>query len=139
MAQMQAEMDRFWNDRWPMVGLPRRLSELPGTWTPRTDIYEQDGTLIVKTDLPGVKRDEIAVEVEDGDLILHGERHDEQGVKEENFYRMERADGAFYRRLPLPEGTEPSKIEATYRDGVLEIHIPKPTVTHSRPVKISIK
>jgi HSP20 family protein len=139
MSQMQAEMNRLWGDGWPSFRPLGRPAEMRGAWAPRADVYEEDGSLVVKADLPGIKREDIDVEVEDGDLVLRGERATEREIKEEDFYRMERFAGAFYRRLPLPEGAEPSKIDATYRDGVLEVHIPKSASKHPQPTRIPVR
>lgn len=103
-AEMFEEMTRFWGEAWPVALRPltwplRRLTEAP-TWLPRMDVYERDDTLVVKAELPGVKKEDTEVTLERGDLIIRGERKAEQEVKEENYYRLERTYGSFFRRLP---------------------------------------
>ena len=66
------------------------------------DIFEKDGALMVKAELPGVKKEEVTITLDDGDLVVRGERKAESEVKEEDYYRMERSYGSFYRRMPLP-------------------------------------
>lgn len=102
------------------------------------DVFERGNRLIVKTDLPGMKKDQIEVSFMDGDLLIQGERKEEKEVKEENCYRMERAYGSFYRRIPLPFETDAKKIQARFDDGVLEIEIPKPLEMKTQPEKVKI-
>ena len=83
-------------------------------------------------------REDIDVEIENGDLVIKGERHSEHEVKEEHAYRMERSFGSFYRRLPLPEGVKEEDISATYTDGVLEVRTPKAQAEKPAPKKIAI-
>jgi HSP20 family protein len=73
-----------------------------------------------------VKKEDVKVEIQEGDLIVTGERKSESEVKEADYYRMERAYGTFYRRVPIPFEVEPEQIKATYTDGVLEIAMPRP-------------
>jgi HSP20 family protein len=129
---MQREMMQLWNQTWPFTSMPRfqptrRSWQMPTQqWMPTVDVYEQDNSLVVKAELPGVKKEDIDVELEQGDLVIRGQRRSEQEVRDENYYRSERSFGSFYRRLPLPEGVKPNQINASFNDGVLEIHIPKP-------------
>lgn len=109
------------------VTLPRhRLALAPRTWAPSTDIYEQDGSLIVKAELPGLKKEDIEVSLDRGSLVIRGERKAEHEVKEERFFRMERTYGSFYRRIPLPSDVKADQIKASYTHGVLEVRIPLP-------------
>jgi HSP20 family protein len=104
------------------------------------DVYEQAGALVVKAELPGVKKEEIEITLEEGDLVLRGEHQAETEVKEEAFYRMERSYGSFYRRLPLAGDVKPEQITATLTDGVLEVRIPKPAEeAKTTPQKIAVK
>jgi len=103
------------------------------------DAYQQDGALIVEAELPGIKKDDLEVSVDDGDLVIRGERKSESKSQEQDFFRMERSYGRFYRRLPLPEGVDATKIEANFTDGVLRLRIPKPATAQTAPKKIPIK
>jgi HSP20 family protein len=137
--EMYREMNRFWNE--PRLGMPllgtRRAGEV-SAWTPMVDVFERGNQLIVKTDLPGMKKDEIEISVVDGDLVIQGERKEEKEVKEDDFYRMERAYGSFYRRLPLPFECDARKIQAHFDNGVLQVEIPKPLELKAQPEKIKI-
>jgi HSP20 family protein len=92
---------------------------------PAADVYATDRDLIVRLELPGVDpAQDVTVTVEDGVLIVRGERKRHEEIKEEDYYRMESSYGAFERHVPLPEGYEEKAIKAEYRDGVLEIVVP---------------
>jgi HSP20 family protein len=143
LNELQAEMARRWGQGWPFGpwSLGRRLAErapLSTAWAPRMDVYEQGGDLVVKAELPGVKKDDMEVTLDDGDLVIRGERKAEKEVKEESFYRMERSYGSFYRRLPLSFEVKPDQIKASCADGVLEIRIPKPAEQRPQPQKIKV-
>jgi HSP20 family protein len=137
-SELQDEMARRWGLTWPLALARPRAAEMPTPWTPSVDVYERDNNLIVKAELPGVKKEDIDVELTDGGLAIRGERKAEQEVKEENYYRMERSYGSFYRRLPLRFEVKPEQIQATYTDGVLEIRIPEPAEARPQPQKITV-
>lgn len=108
----------------------------------RTDIYEQAGNLIYETELPGVKRDDVHIKVEDGQLVISGETKREERVEEENYFRMGRRIGKFQRAFPLPEEIDdPKKIEAHFEDGILRIQVPLKTSLKEkeRPIEIKVK
>ena len=117
---------RFW--RRPLLSrlFPRPYQMAEATsWTPRLDELESNGQLVVRAELPGMDKKDIKVSIDDGDLVIEGQRKSEKEVKEEHYYRMERMTGTFYRRLPLPEGVKSDQIQAEYKDGVLEVRMPK--------------
>lgn len=95
-------------------------------WSPHLEMFERDGKLIVTADLPGVKKEDVKVEVDQDAITLQGQRRQEQTSNEQGFYRSERSYGSFYRTIPLPEGADPSTASATFRDGVLEISLHAP-------------
>jgi HSP20 family protein len=115
-------METFFTNAW----YPRRLSKTPTTWLPTMDVFEKNGKLMVHVDLPGLTKKDLSITFEENDLVLRGERKDERKVEDDNFVRAEVAYGTFYRRLPLPMGLEVDKIEASFKDGVLQIEIPLP-------------
>ncbi|MCG6911224.1 MAG: Hsp20/alpha crystallin family protein [Deltaproteobacteria bacterium] len=130
-----------WNPMRDMLGLNGRYDNMfddffnptRGTrlsrewnWNPKVDIYEEDGAIVVKAELPGVEKDNIVVDVKNGILTLKGERASDKEVKEDSYYRRERVFGSFERRFNLPENVDPEKITADYKDGVLKVGIPKP-------------
>jgi HSP20 family protein len=138
LGDLDVMMDRMLGRRWPLLRSVPRFGDVLGDWDPQVDMYEQGDQLVVKAELPGVAREDIDVEIENGDLVIKGERHSEHEVKEEHAYRMERSFGSFYRRLPLPEGVKEEDISATYTDGVLEVRTPKAQAEKPAPKKIAI-
>ena len=141
---LQEEMARLWGQAFPLMPRPvsrplRRMAQAPTMWTPSVDVYEKDGNLVVKAELPGMKKEDIEVALDQGDLVIRGERKAESEVKEENYYRVERAYGSFYRRIPLPFEVKPDQITASYNDGVLEVRIPRPAQERPQPQRIPLR
>jgi len=96
-----------------------------GQWAPRVDIRETDDALLVQAELPGIEKKDVHLEVKDGILTLSGERRYEKDVKEENVHRVERAYGKFSRSFSLPSNVDADKVNATMKNGVLEVRLPK--------------
>jgi HSP20 family protein len=141
--EMQDEMARLWGQAWPLMPRPlmrplRRMGAGPTMWMPTVDVYEQDDTVVVKAELPGLKKEDIEVTVDQGDLVIHGERTAESEVKEEHYYRAERSYGSFYRRIPLPPDVKTEQITATYKDGLLEIRVPKSAREQPLPRRVPL-
>jgi HSP20 family protein len=138
----QDEMARLWGQTWPFGSWPlahRTAQRTTGAalWTPRVDVFEKNGDIVVKAELPGAKKEDIEVTLDQGDLMIRGQKKAETEVKEEHYYRMEQSYGSFYRRLALPFETTAEQIEATYAEGILEIRIPKPA-TEAQPAPQTI-
>ena len=105
-------------------------------WNPTVDIYEEGDNIMVKADLPGVDKDHVTVDLKDNVLTISGERSHENEVKEESFYRKERAYGKFSRSFTLPSGVDGEKIKAEYKNGVLHVEIPKPEGERVRKITV---
>jgi HSP20 family protein len=136
------EMEDFWRGArtWPVFPhFPKLLGrETTTAWMPSTDVYRTNGNLVVKADLPGLTKDEVEVTVEDGFLIVKGERKEEKEEKGKEYYRTECSYGSFYRRVPLPEEVDPEKIAAKVHDGVLEVTVPLPAAEAKEAKKIPV-
>jgi HSP20 family protein len=109
------------------------------TWFPEIDVFEKDNRLVTKVDLPGMKKEDVKVEVTDGHLAISGERKSESEEKKEHFYRSEREYGSFYRAVPLPEGVKLEDVKATFSDGVLEVSVPLPAQPEAKVRKVEIQ
>ena len=133
---LRTEFENFFERPWGMLNW-RFRAEKPA-WTPKLDVFEKDNVLFVKADLPGMKKEDVFVALEEGDLVLKGERKEEKEIKEENYYRAERMLGTFYRRLPLSFKADPAKIEAKFTDGVLEVRVPVPQLEAPKGQPIAI-
>lgn len=135
-GELWRETEPFWGRfRMPSWALREQGEE---SWMPRLDVFNRNGDLVVKADLPGMSKKDIDVSVENGNLVVKGERKHESEVKEENYYRCERGFGSFYRRLPLPEGVDPAKVKAHFADGVLEVDVPLPEVKEAGAQKVPV-
>ena len=96
-----------------------------GDWSPRVDISETENNLVVKAEIPDVDKDDIKVSVDQGILTIEGEKKQEKEKKDEKYHRIERYYGSFYRSFTLPANVDETKIEASFKNGVLNLHIPK--------------
>jgi HSP20 family protein len=141
LRQMTSELDRVFDD-WPSFRWPSfRAAALPEmvTWSPKIEVFEKNDRLVTRVDLPGMKKDDVSVEVTDGHLALSGERKRETEEKKGTFYRSEREYGSFYRSVPLPEGVKLEDVKATFADGVLEVSIPLPARPETKVRKVQIE
>lgn len=143
LRQMASELDRAFDEaRWPSWRIPMLRKQLPSEathWLPEIDVFERDGRLVTKVDLPGMKKEDVKVEVSDGQLAVSGERKTEAEEKKGNFYRCEREYGSFYRSVPLPEGAKIEDVKATFADGVLEVSVPMAAKAETKPRTVEIQ
>jgi len=107
-------------------------------WRPIVDIYDTEQGIVINAELPGVAREDITVDVRENILTLKGERKFAERVRDENYYRRERCAGRFERAFTLPDAIDPEKITANFKDGVLQIEIPRPEVKKPKQVTISV-
>src|SRR5215217_6659495 len=106
-------------------------------WVPPMDLVEAEDHFVLKADLPGLTEEDVSIEVQDGSLIISGERRAENEQEQRGWYRIERAFGRFNRSLTLPDGVDADRIEASFSHGVLEVRIPKPEQRKPRRIEIS--
>jgi HSP20 family protein len=106
-------------------------------WAPAIDIEQQNGNLVMRADIPGIKADEVKIEVEDDILTVSGEHEERKEHKEKQYLRRERRFGSFRRSMALPMGVDPKQIKAKTHDGVVEVTIPLPKETKKEPVTIT--
>jgi HSP20 family protein len=134
---MERSLEHFAMPRRFFLHAPQEVDE--ASWIPDAEFFEKDGRLVVRTDLPGLNKEEIKVEVNNERLIVHGERKREAEEKLGRFTRTERAYGRFYRVFALPEGVNAETAKATFKNGVLEVTLASPTVVESRTKKVEIE
>jgi HSP20 family protein len=108
-------------------------------WSPPIEVLEREGNLVVRADLPGVKREDVEVNVDDDVLTIRGERRQEHRETEGGYRRTERSYGTFFRQIPLPDGVDPDQVKAAYNDGVLEVVVPSPRGEQQRRKRIEIR
>ena len=107
-------------------------------WTPALDVEETDEEYLIKADLPAVNKDDVHVGIENGTLAVSGERQQEKEEKGKRFHRVERAYGRFERRLTLPADVDPTKVAAEFKNGVLQVHLPKSPAARPRSVEVKV-
>lgn len=141
MKRFSEEMENLFGD----FGLGRALAPVTdkinlvqGIWSPQVEMFERDGELVVRADLPGLSKDDVKVDVGAHGITIEGERKHEEKEEREGYYRSERSYGKFYRTLPLPEGVDSEDAEATFRDGVLEVTMPAPKRTEHKSRRLEI-
>ena len=132
MITLQNRINRILGDTLA----PASSVEGVGGWLPPVDIFEESDRLVFRAEIPGVNKDDIEVRVENGTLILHGEKRQEKEVDSESAHRIERFYGTFSRSFVLPTSIDAEKIEARYKDGVLELVLPKAEEARPRKIKI---
>ena len=131
-------MFRSLGDRFGIIKTENSDEEYENAvWMPLTDIYEDDNTITLKTDLPGIKKDEVKISFINGNLSISGERLQEKEAEDDKCHRIERTFGKYYRSFSLPEGIKEDKIEAKFKDGQLIVTIPK--TVEVKPKEIPIK
>jgi HSP20 family protein len=108
-----------------------------GAWVPPVDIFERQDQLVIRAEVPGLNREDMDVRIENGVLTLRGERKREAEFNENNAFRMERTYGAFTRSFTLPTTVDASMVSAAYKDGVLEVSVPKAET--AKPKKVEIR
>ena len=136
LASMQERMNRIWS------GYDRGRDDVSnrGTWLPAVDIYETDQhEVVLKADVPGLRRDDIRLTVENNTLTIRGERRPDEQVRENQYHRVERTYGAFSRSFALPTTIDENRVKAEYRDGVLTITLPAREEARPRQIQVELQ
>ena len=132
--------DRFFAEsmrRWPRAAQAADMQQAR-EWAPAADVSETDNEYLIKAELPEVQKDDVSITVQDGVLVLSGERKQEKRDDQARVHRIERFYGSFARRFALPDNADEAGISAESRDGVIMIHIPKQRVEVQQPRQIEI-
>ena len=121
----------FWPERWwPAAGME--------ITTPAVDLYEEKDDIVVKAELPGMEKDNIEVNLSGNRLTIKGEKKQEEEVKKEGYYRSERSYGSFVRTLELPREVQTDKVKAAFKNGILEIRLPKTEEAKKKETKVKV-
>lgn len=137
LSTVQERVNKLFDD---MIRSSDRSDEGFGVsaWAAAVDIYETDKEIVLKAELPEMQEKDIAIKIEDNNLILSGERRMEKEVKEENYHRIERSYGNSHRSFTLPHAVDRENIKASYKDGVLKVVLPKKEEAKPRQIKIDV-
>ncbi len=136
------ELEDFSNRLGSVFGVPARRrgqEDTPAAWSPSVDIVEDDKEFLVKAELPEIKKEDVHVSVQNNVLTIQGERKTEKEEKGKRFHRRERSYGSFTRSFSLPEGTDASKVKAEFKDGLLQVHLPKTEQAKPRQVEVRVE
>ena len=137
--RMTDEMDRMFED----FGFGRRGAGLPWRqtgaqlWAPEVEVFQKNNELTIRADLPGLKREDVTVDITDQEVTIEGERKHEREEEREGYYRSERGYGGFCRVISLPEGAITDQAKATFKNGVLEITMPAPPTSKGRRLEVT--
>lgn len=127
LRQMAFDLERAFGEaawpgfRWPAV---HDAGGEAAAWAPQIDVFERENRLITRVDLPGIRKEDVKVEIVEGHLAISGERTREPEHRTDRFYRSEREYGRFYRAVPMPDGIALDDVKATFEGGVLEVSVP---------------
>jgi HSP20 family protein len=136
MSTLRDEMDRLWDrffGEWPTLEPVRR------EWAPFLDVSETKNNIVVRAEVPGLEPKDIDISLIGGVLTIKGEKKQEKEEKDENYHRIERNYGTFTRSVRVPQEVQSDKIEATYKNGVLKITLPKSEEAKKKEIKIKVE
>ena len=135
LRSLQDEMTRLFTGSRPVMMGQEDMAH--GAWAPTVDIYEDKDRLILEAELPGMKRDDFEISVENNVITLSGERKFEKRTEGDNYHRVERSYGSFTRSFTLPQTVTADGAVAEFEDGVLRVSLPKREETKARKIEIS--
>jgi HSP20 family protein len=135
ITELRREMDRLFDDFWAAPATQRQL-QTAGQLTPACDVEEDKDRFLLTLEMPGVKKEDLRIEVLDNQLVVRGERRDERKGRDGAARYSERRFGKFERSFALPAGIDASRIEASYEDGMLQLRVPKAEAAKPRTIRI---
>ena len=136
LSTLQERMNSLFEESLPTTRKEEELSL--GTFYPAVDIHEGDKEITLKAELPGIKKEDVHIDVTDGVITLRGERKLEKEDKKENYHRIERSYGSFHRSFTLPSTVDVEKIKAKYKDGILEATLPKTEEAKPKSIPVEV-
>ena len=129
IERIRREFDRLFEELMPK-------EEIERVFAPAVDVYETDKEVVIKAELPGVKKENVEVSVRDNSLHIRGEKKEEKEEKTETYHRVERVYGKFERVIPLPVDVKVEEAKAEFKDGILEVRIPKAEGAKEKKIEI---
>jgi HSP20 family protein len=133
LASLRDEVNRLFDFSWPS-----RDTGLFSGWSPALDVFDDKDSLVVKVELPGLKKEEINLSLHEGVLTISGERKRETEKKEGQTFRSERYFGKFQRSVTLPTAVDGNKVSAAYKDGILTVELPKAEEAKPKQIAVSV-
>jgi len=136
LENVQSRLNRFFGDA-PFQRTQEDGMSFAG-WSPAVDVQETDKEYVIKADLPDVKKEDVKVELLDGALTIEGERQQEKEEKGKKFHKIEREYGRFLRRFALPNEVDASQVQAEFKNGVLNVHLPKSATAKPKAIEVKV-
>ncbi len=136
------DMDKWFNEAFRRPFAPFGLTRLPVVTEevcPTVDIFESNGDVVLKAELPGIKKEDIEVSLSDGSITISGEKKAESEIKQKDYYKWESSYGSFCRSFALPAEIQRDKVKSTYKDGILEVRMPKTEAAKSKEIKVKVE
>jgi len=136
------DADRLFDESFLRPFVPFSLSQLRAAeeeLVPVVDIFEDGSDLVLKAELPGIKKEDIEITLNDGSITVSGEKKKESEIKKKDYYKWESSYGSFCRTFALPTEIQGSKVKSTFKDGILEVRMPKSEQAKSKEVKVKIE
>ena len=137
LISIQDEMNKLFDDFFGQR--PARGEWTEGVWSPSVDVSEDKDNVIIKAEMPGMKKEDVKISIQDNVLTLKGEKRQEKEEKDKNYHRIERSYGSFCRSFQLPTSVKTDKIKANYKDGVLNISLPKTEEVKPKEIPIIVE
>jgi len=137
--EMERNVERFFRHPFSFMTPSTLLRDFPklGDLSPSVDIYEEEKDMVVKADLPGITREDLNVSITENTLTITGEKKQEEKIEKNDYHRLERSYGSFRRTFRLPDNVSPDKAKASFKDGVLEVRLPKTKETKQKKINIT--
>ncbi len=139
ILNIQREINRMFDSFFRSGREEEGQSMLPSAWTPATDVAEHDNEYVVRLELPGVKKDDVKITMRENVLTISGEKRQEKETGEASHHRVERVYGSFQRSFTLPTNVKADRIDAEYKDGVLNITLPKAEEAKPKQIEVKVK
>ncbi len=137
LSELQEEVGRLFDRRLPVQGQAKRVATVD--WMPAVDIREEKEAFLFDVEVPGMKKEDLNVRIENHILSIQGERKSEVEKKEGSYYRVERSYGSFARSFTLPETADTEKINAEYKNGILQLKIAKKETAKPKQIQVQVK
>lgn len=138
-GEMEGYFDRFFRHPFSLMNQPWPFRDFPkiGEISPSIDIFEEGGDMVVKAELPGIAKENLNVAITENTLTITGEKKQEEKVQKKDYHRIERSYGSFCRSFRLPDNVNGEKAKASFKDGVLEVRLPKTKETKQKKITIT--
>jgi HSP20 family protein len=137
--ELERMFDDFFRRPFAPISFPRLRFAAAEEIVPSVDIFEAEGAVVLKAELPGMKKEDIEMTLTDSDITISGEKKKEEEVKRKDFYKYERSYGSFCRTFSLPAEVQADKVKSTFKNGVLEVRMPKSEKAKSKEVKVKVE